>query len=155
MYIYCAISRYIDYCDRPTRITVVVVVYLAPLEGPTVTVTKSKKNSAELTWEEIPLDSQRGFITNYTIFYATGNTKQCMFNTWRMCDVWWFLKLICVDCVWQMWRWVLMSIHTCWRIWPVKPITWLTSWHQQKQALSMAWIVLSKLWSTVSLLSSF
>lgn len=47
-----------------------------PLEGPTVTVTKSKKNSAELTWEEIPLDSQRGFITNYTIFYAMGNTKQ-------------------------------------------------------------------------------
>ncbi|XP_058645744.1 interleukin-6 receptor subunit beta isoform X1 [Onychostoma macrolepis] len=47
-----------------------------PSEGPTVTVTKSKKNSAELTWKEIPLDSQQGFITNYTIFYAIGNTKQ-------------------------------------------------------------------------------
>ncbi|XP_026128966.1 interleukin-6 receptor subunit beta [Carassius auratus] len=47
-----------------------------PIEGPTVKVKKSKKNSAELTWDEIPLDSQRGFITNYTIFYAIGNTKQ-------------------------------------------------------------------------------
>ncbi|XP_016377604.1 interleukin-6 receptor subunit beta-like [Sinocyclocheilus rhinocerous] len=47
-----------------------------PEEGPTVTVTKSKKNSAELTWKEIPLDRQRGFITNYTIFYEIGNTKQ-------------------------------------------------------------------------------
>uniref|UniRef100_A0A8C2K822 Interleukin 6 signal transducer n=1 Tax=Cyprinus carpio TaxID=7962 RepID=A0A8C2K822_CYPCA len=47
-----------------------------PKEGPTVTVTKSKKNSAELTWEEIPLDSQQGFIIHYTIFYAIGNTKQ-------------------------------------------------------------------------------
>ncbi|XP_077099435.1 interleukin-6 receptor subunit beta isoform X2 [Siphateles boraxobius] len=47
----------------------------SPEKGPTVTVTKSKKNSAELTWEEIPLDSQRGFITNYTIFYRAGNTE--------------------------------------------------------------------------------
>lgn len=58
--------------------------FLAPERGPTVTVTKSKKNSAELTWEEIPLDSQRGFIINYTIFYKAGNTGniwQCMCNT--------------------------------------------------------------------------
>ncbi|XP_043106273.1 interleukin-6 receptor subunit beta [Puntigrus tetrazona] len=48
----------------------------SPLEGPNVTVTKSKKNSAELKWMEIPLDSQQGFITNYTIFYTVGNTKQ-------------------------------------------------------------------------------
>ncbi|XP_073685803.1 interleukin-6 receptor subunit beta [Garra rufa] len=47
-----------------------------PEYGPNVTVTKSKKNSAELTWEEIPLDSQHGFITDYIIFYAVGNTRQ-------------------------------------------------------------------------------
>ncbi|XP_016318003.1 interleukin-6 receptor subunit beta-like [Sinocyclocheilus anshuiensis] len=47
-----------------------------PEKGPTVTVTKSKKNSAALTWEEIPLDRQRGFITDYTIFYEIRNTKQ-------------------------------------------------------------------------------
>uniref|UniRef100_A0A8C2ERE4 Interleukin 6 signal transducer n=1 Tax=Cyprinus carpio TaxID=7962 RepID=A0A8C2ERE4_CYPCA len=47
-----------------------------PERGPTVKVDKFKKNSAELTWEEIPLDIQHGFITNYTIFYAIGNTKQ-------------------------------------------------------------------------------
>ncbi|KAK7126214.1 hypothetical protein R3I93_021560 [Phoxinus phoxinus] len=48
----------------------------SPEKGPTVTVTKSKKNSAELTWEEIPLDSRRGFIINYTIFYRAGNTDR-------------------------------------------------------------------------------
>ncbi|XP_051972953.1 interleukin-6 receptor subunit beta-like [Xyrauchen texanus] len=48
----------------------------SPLEGPTAKVTKSKKTSAELTWEEIPLDSQRGFITGYTIFYKTGNIEK-------------------------------------------------------------------------------
>uniref|UniRef100_A0A9J7X0H4 Interleukin 6 cytokine family signal transduce n=2 Tax=Cyprinus carpio carpio TaxID=630221 RepID=A0A9J7X0H4_CYPCA len=47
-----------------------------PERGPTVKVDKFKKNSAELTWEEIPLDIQHGFITNYTIFYAIGNTKK-------------------------------------------------------------------------------
>ncbi|XP_052464549.1 interleukin-6 receptor subunit beta isoform X1 [Carassius gibelio] len=47
-----------------------------PEKGPNVTQTKSKKNSAELTWNEIPLERQRGFITNYTIFYAIGSTKQ-------------------------------------------------------------------------------
>ncbi|XP_048027289.1 interleukin-6 receptor subunit beta [Megalobrama amblycephala] len=48
----------------------------SPEEGPVVTVNnKSKKNSAELTWEEIPLDSRRGFITKYTIFYRAGNTE--------------------------------------------------------------------------------
>uniref|UniRef100_A0A672MYC1 Interleukin-6 receptor subunit beta-like n=1 Tax=Sinocyclocheilus grahami TaxID=75366 RepID=A0A672MYC1_SINGR len=47
-----------------------------PEKGPTVTVTKSKKNSAALTWEEIPLDRQQGFFTNYTIFYEIRNTKQ-------------------------------------------------------------------------------
>ncbi|XP_059381319.1 interleukin-6 receptor subunit beta-like [Carassius carassius] len=47
-----------------------------PEKGPNVTETKSKKNSAELTWNEIPLERQHGFITNYTIFYAIGSTKQ-------------------------------------------------------------------------------
>lgn len=61
--------------------------YLAPERGPTVKVDKFKKNSAELTWEEIPLDIQHGFITNYTIFYAIGNTKkwECMLNAYVKC----------------------------------------------------------------------
>ncbi|TRY85574.1 hypothetical protein DNTS_032552, partial [Danionella cerebrum] len=48
----------------------------APEKGPTVMDTKSKKNSVELTWDEIPLELQRGFITNYTIFYKTGSNMQ-------------------------------------------------------------------------------
>lgn len=69
---------------HPYNSFVVFFFLLAPEEGPVVTVNnKSKKNSAELTWEEIPLDSRRGFITKYTIFYRAGNTEhwQCMFNT--------------------------------------------------------------------------
>ncbi|XP_056322292.1 interleukin-6 receptor subunit beta [Danio aesculapii] len=46
-----------------------------PKKGPTVTDTNSKKNSVKLTWEEIPLDLQSGFIQNYTIFYRTGNAE--------------------------------------------------------------------------------
>ncbi|KAK2871522.1 hypothetical protein Q8A67_024049 [Cirrhinus molitorella] len=53
-----------------------------PEKGPTVTVKKSKKNSAELTWEKIPLHSRGGFITKYVIFYAVGNTRQ-----WRSVTV--------------------------------------------------------------------
>lgn len=47
-----------------------------PLEGPTAKVTKSKKTSAEVTWNEIPLNSQQGFMTNYTIFYKTGSVEK-------------------------------------------------------------------------------
>lgn len=47
-----------------------------PLEGPSAKVDKSKKTSAEVTWNEIPLDKRQGFITNYTIYYKTGNIEQ-------------------------------------------------------------------------------
>ncbi|KAI4878836.1 hypothetical protein NFI96_033549 [Prochilodus magdalenae] len=47
-----------------------------PLKGPSVDVTETKKNSALLKWEEIPIDSQRGFLTNYTIFYKNGDKEQ-------------------------------------------------------------------------------
>ncbi|XP_041816511.1 interleukin-6 receptor subunit beta isoform X2 [Chelmon rostratus] len=45
----------------------------APLEGPTVRLNgKPGRNEAELVWTEIPQQSRQGFITNYTIFYASG-----------------------------------------------------------------------------------
>ncbi|XP_051541170.1 interleukin-6 receptor subunit beta-like isoform X2 [Myxocyprinus asiaticus] len=66
--------RYIE-AGRPVT-TAAYIQQGSPLEGPTSKVTKSKKTSAELTWEEIPLDSQRGFITGYTIFYKTGNIEK-------------------------------------------------------------------------------
>nr|XP_046231089.1 interleukin-6 receptor subunit beta isoform X2 [Scatophagus argus] len=45
----------------------------APLEGPAVRLNgKPGRNEAELVWKEIPKDRRRGFITNYTIFYASG-----------------------------------------------------------------------------------
>lgn len=118
------------------KLCVLLLVYLAPKKGPAVEV-KSKKNSAELKWEVIPLDSRRGFITNYTIFYAFGNTKQwkCMFNTWCVikCEMKvWLHKLIFVECVWQWWRqWPLMSTRIYWLIWPVKQIMWFASWRRR------------------------
>ncbi|XP_034047396.1 interleukin-6 receptor subunit beta isoform X2 [Thalassophryne amazonica] len=45
----------------------------APLEGPSVRLNgKAGPSEAELVWNEIPRDKQRGFITNYTIFYSSG-----------------------------------------------------------------------------------
>ncbi|KAL0965008.1 hypothetical protein UPYG_G00275580 [Umbra pygmaea] len=44
----------------------------APLVGPTVRLKQNGKNDVVLEWSKIPLDQQRGFITNYTIFYTTG-----------------------------------------------------------------------------------
>ncbi|KAK1800531.1 hypothetical protein P4O66_005750 [Electrophorus voltai] len=47
-----------------------------PLRGPSVEATETQKNSVHLKWEEIPVTSQRGFLTNYTIFYKTGDNEQ-------------------------------------------------------------------------------
>ncbi|XP_062869925.1 interleukin-6 receptor subunit beta [Trichomycterus rosablanca] len=47
-----------------------------PEMGPVVKVTATGKNSAQLKWEELPVDIQRGFLTNYTIFYKTGDNEQ-------------------------------------------------------------------------------
>lgn len=47
-----------------------------PLKGPDVNVTATGKTSAQLNWNEIPIDDQQGFLTNYTIFYKTGNNWQ-------------------------------------------------------------------------------
>ncbi|XP_026153570.1 interleukin-6 receptor subunit beta isoform X1 [Mastacembelus armatus] len=45
----------------------------APIEGPIVRLRgKPGRNEAELVWTEIPQQSQRGFITNYTISYTSG-----------------------------------------------------------------------------------
>lgn len=43
-----------------------------PLRGPAVTVIATGKTSAQLSWNEIPIDDQQGFLINYTIFYKTG-----------------------------------------------------------------------------------
>ncbi|XP_072514618.1 interleukin-6 receptor subunit beta [Salminus brasiliensis] len=47
-----------------------------PLKGPSVVGTNTQKNSALLKWEEIAIASQQGFLTNYTIFYKTGDNEQ-------------------------------------------------------------------------------
>ncbi|XP_077478141.1 interleukin-6 receptor subunit beta [Stigmatopora argus] len=48
----------------------------APLTGPSVQLKDtSRRNEAELTWNEIPPHERRGFITNYTIFYSSGVEK--------------------------------------------------------------------------------
>ncbi|XP_076875820.1 interleukin-6 receptor subunit beta [Brachyhypopomus gauderio] len=47
-----------------------------PLRGPTVEASATQKNSVHLKWEEIPVASQRGFLTNYTIFYKSGDNEQ-------------------------------------------------------------------------------
>lgn len=45
----------------------------APLEAPTMKV-KTGRHEVQLEWSKIPLNKQRGFIMNYTIFYsANGN----------------------------------------------------------------------------------
>ncbi|KAM3600235.1 uncharacterized protein V6R79_019818 [Siganus canaliculatus] len=45
----------------------------APKKGPDVELRdKPGRNEAELVWKEIPKHFQRGFITNYTIFYTSG-----------------------------------------------------------------------------------
>lgn len=64
----------------------VAVVIAAPLEGPTVRLNgKPGRNEAELVWTEIPQQSRQGFITNYTIFYASGteiHSMYCHVVTW-------------------------------------------------------------------------
>ncbi|XP_046717209.1 interleukin-6 receptor subunit beta-like [Silurus meridionalis] len=47
-----------------------------PLRGPIVNVTATGKTTAQLTWNEIPIDDQQGLLTNYTISYKTKNTEQ-------------------------------------------------------------------------------
>nr|XP_019963736.1 PREDICTED: interleukin-6 receptor subunit beta [Paralichthys olivaceus] len=45
-----------------------------PLSGPNVELTsKAGHTEAELQWKEIPQNHRRGFITNYTIFYQSGD----------------------------------------------------------------------------------
>uniref|UniRef100_A0AAY5EWL6 Interleukin 6 cytokine family signal transduce n=1 Tax=Electrophorus electricus TaxID=8005 RepID=A0AAY5EWL6_ELEEL len=52
----------------------------SPLRGPSVEATETQKTVFHLKWEEIPVTSQRGFLTNYTIFYKTGDNEQCKRN---------------------------------------------------------------------------
>lgn len=57
-----------------------IAVFVAvPSEGPIVVVNgKPGRNEAELVWKEIPQESRRGFITNYTIFYTSGSDIHSM-----------------------------------------------------------------------------
>ncbi|XP_029432841.1 interleukin-6 receptor subunit beta isoform X2 [Rhinatrema bivittatum] len=47
-----------------------------PTIGPFVRTKKVGKNEAVLTWEQIPVDKQNGFIRNYTIFYKPSNGNE-------------------------------------------------------------------------------
>lgn len=51
----------------------ITVLVAAPSKGPTVENRETGCNEAVLVWEEISLNSRRGFITNYTIYYTNGN----------------------------------------------------------------------------------
>lgn len=58
----------------------VTVLIAAPLEGPAVRlIGKPTRNKVDLMWTEIPLQSRRGIITNYTIFYTTGMKTHSMY----------------------------------------------------------------------------
>lgn len=52
----------------------------APLKGPTVNVTATGKTTAQLKWNEIPIEDQQGFLTNYTIVYKKGDNELCKEN---------------------------------------------------------------------------
>nr|XP_061800433.1 interleukin-6 receptor subunit beta-like [Nerophis lumbriciformis] len=66
---------YSGWTGKPTRVQA----YLeegAPLAGPSVRLNgKPGRNKAELMWNEIPPETRRGFITNYTIFYSSGTEQ--------------------------------------------------------------------------------
>uniref|UniRef100_UPI00398E7AA5 interleukin-6 receptor subunit beta n=1 Tax=Pristiophorus japonicus TaxID=55135 RepID=UPI00398E7AA5 len=47
-----------------------------PVNGPLVHLKHVGKNEVNLMWNEIPVNEQRGFITNYTIFYKSGNANE-------------------------------------------------------------------------------
>ncbi|XP_078078679.1 interleukin-6 receptor subunit beta-like [Mustelus asterias] len=48
----------------------------SPAHGPFVHLKEAGKMEAELEWDEIPVDKQRGFITNYTIFYERAGENE-------------------------------------------------------------------------------
>ncbi|XP_036451541.1 interleukin-6 receptor subunit beta isoform X2 [Colossoma macropomum] len=57
-----------------------------PLKGPSVDVSNTQKNNAFLKWNMIPIESQRGFLTNYTIFYKTGDAEQSVVVDPHVCS---------------------------------------------------------------------
>ncbi|XP_061571783.1 interleukin-6 receptor subunit beta-like [Cololabis saira] len=60
---------------KPTR-TEAFLEQGAPSLGPSVRLKgNARHDSAELEWEEIPLQNRRGFITNYTVSYRAGNRE--------------------------------------------------------------------------------
>uniref|UniRef100_A0A8C6S910 Fibronectin type-III domain-containing protein n=1 Tax=Neogobius melanostomus TaxID=47308 RepID=A0A8C6S910_9GOBI len=64
-----------EWIGKPTHIET----YLeqgAPLSGPSKIISKPGCTEAHLMWEEIPVEKQRGFITNYTIFYTDGTKTE-------------------------------------------------------------------------------
>ncbi|XP_028273714.1 interleukin-6 receptor subunit beta isoform X2 [Parambassis ranga] len=63
---------YSGWLGKPAR-TEAYLEQQAPLRGPNVKLKGDPgRNEAELVWEEIPLHSRGGFITNYTIHYSSG-----------------------------------------------------------------------------------
>ncbi|KAJ8339608.1 hypothetical protein SKAU_G00363940 [Synaphobranchus kaupii] len=47
-----------------------------PSKGPSVKLRHNGKREVLLEWEELPVDSLNGFITNYTLFYKTGDVEK-------------------------------------------------------------------------------
>lgn len=68
---------YSGWIGKPTNVKT----YLeqaAPKEGPSLINTFPGCTEAQWIWEEVPLDKQRGFITNYTIFYTDGTETKAV-----------------------------------------------------------------------------
>lgn len=47
-----------------------------PLVGPAVEEPETRKDRVHLKWTEISIEQRQGFLTNYTIFYKTGNVEK-------------------------------------------------------------------------------
>lgn len=61
--------------------------FVVPLEAPSVKVHgKVGRNHAELTWNWLPPDITRGFITNYTIFYSSDTKDKSAYLSHGSCE---------------------------------------------------------------------
>lgn len=57
-----------------------VVSFSEPLAGPDVSITKTGKKLILIQWDELKQDKQRGFITNYTIYFQRHRDKGLLQN---------------------------------------------------------------------------
>lgn len=52
-----------------------VLLFPAPSHAPKLHLKRISKSEAELCWEPLPVEVQNGFITSYTIFWASSITS--------------------------------------------------------------------------------